>query len=346
MSNDDELYRFWKHPNGTYYVVWNERIEIAPGKFHTQTKRISTGTKLGRPAEEFRAQFIAGLKNPAPKDEPTIGYILDRYRNERAIYTRSLKTIDYVIKQLKPYFDHLLPSHLSNSLFNDFAKQQSVGPGTILRRLGVLKAAIHYAEGERWIERQPQFIMPVKSPPPRDLWLTREQIVLLIEKAKSDHIKLFIKIAVSTAARSGAILDLKWSQIDFNKRLIDFGPGHGNKRRAIVPMNDDVYEALITAKELAQTEYVIEYHSKPCKEVKVAFRRLCKGCNIKASAHTLRHTAATWMVMAGVPLAEVARVLGDSEKTVERVYGKHAPDYLRRAVSALSLNNNLPKLQP
>ena len=41
--------------------------------------------------------------------------------------------------------------------------------------------------------------------------------------------------------------------------------------------------------------------------------------------------------MEGVPLSEVARLLGDSEKTVERVYGKHAPDYLRRAVNALNI---------
>lgn len=50
----------------------------------------------------------------------------------------------------------------------------------------------------------------------------------------------------------------------------------------------------------------------------------------------LRHTAATWLVMDGAPLSEVARLLGDSEKTVETVYGKHSPDYLQRAVNALN----------
>ena len=43
------------------------------------------------------------------------------------------------------------------------------------------------------------------------------------------------------------------------------------------------------------------------------------------------------MVAAGVPLAEVARVLGDTEATVERVYAKHAPDYLKRATAALQM---------
>jgi hypothetical protein len=35
------------------------------------------------------------------------------------------------------------------------------------------------------------------------------------------------------------------------------------------------------------------------------------------------------MAMDGIPLSEIARFLGDSEKTVEKIYAKHAPDYLR-----------------
>jgi integrase len=221
----------------------------------------------------------------------------------------------------------------------DYVKHRGVKAGTILRELGTLKAALHYAEGNRWIERQPQFIMPAKSPPPRDVWLKREEVAMLIERAKSPHIRLFIKIAVSTAARSGAILDLKWDQLDLEMRIIDFGRGYGNKRRSVVPMNDEVYQSLIEAKELAQTDHVIEYNGRPTRAIKKAFSRLCESCGIKASPHVLRHTAATWLVMDGVPLSEVARLLGDSEKTVETVYGKHSPDYLRRAVRALNLTS-------
>jgi hypothetical protein len=42
------------------------------------------------------------------------------------------------------------------------------------------------------------------------------------------------------------------------------------------------------------------------------------------------------MIQAGVPIPEVARFLGNTEKMVERVYGHHAPDYLRRAAAALA----------
>ena len=100
----------------------------------------------------------------------------------------------------------------------------------------------------------------------------------------------------------------------------------------------------IIKSEIGLTDHVIEYNGKPVISIKKGFRQLCKDCDIKASPHVLRHTAATWLVMDGVPLAEVARLLGDSEKTVENVYGKHAPDYLRRAVNLLKFRRQ--PLQP
>ena len=336
MSINKEKYRLWQHPNGTIYVVWTERdASSGTGK---QTKRVSTGSTNWELAEQYRAQFIAGIENPAPPTEPNIGYLLKRYCDEHGPRTRCHDTIKFHLKALNPFFGNLLPKHVSNKLLLEYANSCThLKPGSILRQLRTLKAALHYAEGNRWIEPLPKFIMPLPAPPPRDIWLTREQVALLIEKAKSPHLKLFTILAVSTAARSGAILGLTWQQVDMEKRIIDFGRGFGNKRRAIVPINEVLFEELKKAKELAQTDNVIEFNGKKIACIRISFTRLCRENGIKASPHVLRHTAATWLVMDGVPLSEVARLLGNSEAMVEQVYGKHSPDYLRRAVSVLNL---------
>jgi len=337
MSRNNDTYRLWQHNNGTFYIMWSSRTAPTSGNGYAFSKRVSTWTTDRKAAEQYRAQFIADLNNPAPPAEPTVGYLLDRYNNEHGVNTRSPVTVENCLKALKPFFGALLPRQVTNQLLRQYAAStQEASAGSILRRLGVLKAALRYAAGNRWIEPIPPLRMPVGHPPPRDIWLTREQVGTLIDTAHSPHLKLFIKLAVSTAARSGALLDLKWEQVNMESRIIDFGRGWGNKRRAIVPMNDDVYEALLTAQTLAQTNHVIEYNGKPVKSIKGGFRKLCIECCIKASPHALRHTAATWLVMGGVPLAEVARLLGNSEAMVEKVYGKHSPDYLRRAVSVLS----------
>jgi integrase len=52
--------------------------------------------------------------------------------------------------------------------------------------------------------------------------------------------------------------------------------------------------------------------------------------------HTLRHTFASWLVMAGVDLKTVATLLGHSTThQVERTYGHLSPDHKRRAVEQL-----------
>jgi integrase len=147
-------------------------------------------------------------------------------------------------------------------------------------------------------------------------------------------------LAYHTAARTGAILDLTWDRVDLDNRLIAYAkPGRREtkKRRATVPINTAALAELQPHSLLAISDYVIEYHGRKVESVHTGFRRACQEAGIAdCSPHVLRHTAASHMVMAGVPLAEVARMLGDSEAMVEKVYGKHSPDYLRRAADALA----------
>lgn len=48
-----------------------------------------------------------------------------------------------------------------------------------------------------------------------------------------------------------------------------------------------------------------------------------KGLNI----HALKHTCATWLCVAGVPMHEIADYLSTDEQTIRRVYGQNHPDH-------------------
>ena len=55
--------------------------------------------------------------------------------------------------------------------------------------------------------------------------------------------------------------------------------------------------------------------------------------------HTLRHTVATHLVQDRVPIIEIAKLLGHKDSRItEKVYAKFGPDYLKKAVSSLSLD--------
>lgn len=69
------------------------------------------------------------------------------------------------------------------------------------------------------------------------------------------------------------------------------------------------------------------------------FRRIVKDAELgpDVTFHVLRHTFASWLVMAGVDLFTVARLLGHSSTSmVETTYGHLAPEHKRAAVERLA----------
>lgn len=231
----------------------------------------------------------------------------------------------------------LRPSHTAT-----YARQrrgQGIGDGTIRRELTTLRAALNWAASERMIAAAPGVRMPPK-PPPRDRWLTREEAARLIDACKSFHVRLFVLIALHTAARRNAILELRWVQVDLDERLIHFNPAgrrQTSKRRVTVPINDTLAAVLAEASELAETVHVIEFRRRPVGSIKKAFARTAARAGMPdVSPHVLRHTAATWMAKEGVEMKKISLCLGhQSVKTTEEVYAHYAPDYLRDAAQSL-----------
>ena len=56
--------------------------------------------------------------------------------------------------------------------------------------------------------------------------------------------------------------------------------------------------------------------------------------NGKDGPHVVRHTAATWLMQAGVDTFEAAGYLGMSVETLLKVYGHHHPAFQEKAARA------------
>jgi len=55
----------------------------------------------------------------------------------------------------------------------------------------------------------------------------------------------------------------------------------------------------------------------------------------KMTPHTLRHTAASWLMKGGIPICEAAGFLGMHRKSCRTTYGHHHPDRLQGAAAAI-----------
>jgi hypothetical protein len=60
------------------------------------------------------------------------------------------------------------------------------------------------------------------------------------------------------------------------------------------------------------------------------------GLGEDVTPHTLRHTAATWLMRGGTDLWIAAGFLGMSVETLERTYGHHHPDFQAQAAKNIA----------
>src|SRR5262249_4051172 len=160
-----------------------------------------------------------------------------------------------------------------------------------------------YAVREQWIQRAPHIPVPQK-PGPREHHLKRGEAQKLLDAASTPHVKLFIRLALATAGRASALLELTWDPVDLDARRIDLrDPNRPRTRkgRARVPINDCLLEALMEAREGAISPYVIEWDGKRVQSVKKGVGAAARRAGVKCSPHVLRHTAAVWMAEDGVP---------------------------------------------
>ncbi|WP_264960615.1 site-specific integrase [Neoasaia chiangmaiensis] len=178
----------------------------------------------------------------------------------------------------------------------------------------------------------------------RDKWLSKAEADRLLEAEIDEHARLFIMLALYSGVRFGVILSLTWQQVDLVSGVINFGRGTGNKGRAIVPMVPDLHAAMRIAVGIRTTDSVIEYRDKYVKSIKTGFHMSVTRAGLgHVTPHSLRHTCATWLMMKGMPFEMVAKFLGNSVEMIERVYGHHSPDWLRRAAEALSGLSDSPE---
>lgn len=308
---------------------------------YEQGKRLSRkqlgARDAGAAAEEFRA-LVAQWKRPK---DPTVGDIWAAYREDRQGRVIA-GNMEFSGKAAIPYFGGMKPDDIDTGVCRAYvAKRRKEGrqDGTIGTELGHLRIALSWAAKTGLIETAPAIERPSR-PAPKDRHLTRHEIERLLDAAVAPHIRLFILLAISTAGRSAALLDLTWDRVDFHRGLIYLGARDANrpqKGRATVPMTDGLRAALAVAKEGARTDYVIEWAGRRVKKVRRGIDSAAERAHLRdVTPHVLRHSAAVMMAEAGIPMSEIAQYLGHSDPRItERVYALYSPDHLRKAANVL-----------
>lgn len=275
----------------------------------------------------------------APVGE-TVGAIVEAYladKDKTAIRARDLRGS---WKQAEPTFGHLRPDQITRDLcrrYRDERYKKGRKPATVRKELEVVRAGLNFFKKGG----QAVFELP-SQPPPKDRFLDKAEARALLRAARRfSHVRAFIALSLATGARQSALLELTWDRVDLKRRTITLSLNDAKdeqrKRRATVPMTDRAYRYLRVLKAASQSEHVIEWGGHRVYSVKKGFAAAAKRAGLSGiTPHVLRHTAASWMAEADVPMFDISRFLGHSDTRItERRYAKLSPSHLKRAAGAL-----------
>nr|WP_249138841.1 site-specific integrase [Actibacterium sp. MT2.3-13A] len=248
--------------------------------------------------------------------------------------------MEYTGRSVLPWFGAFRPDQISvrdcKAYITD-RRQAGIQDGTIWTQLGKLRTFLNWVEQTGLIDRAP-FIERPSKPAPKERYLTREEITRILSVKRAPHIKLAIRLMLSTAARVTAVLELTWERVDFERGQINLRTGEGQRKgRAIVPMTESLRAALVEARRAALSDYVAEWAGGPVKSIKKGFKAAAVEAGLPdASPHVLRHTAAVHMAEAGISMDEIAQYLGYSDSRITAsTYARYSPEHLRKAARAL-----------
>ena len=195
-----------------------------------------------------------------------------------------------------------------------------------------------------------------------------KEFLKVLDKLPEDLIfkRVPIKIMFYAGVRSAELNGLRWSDIDFEKRLIHVRRNRLASKEAGVyektpktrtslrdiPMPDALYDELknyykwfsdaITNFEQHLDEYylAVNLYRSPIYPHTMSswLKKIERANNLKeVSCHGLRHTYCSFLLSNNVPIQTVSKYMGHSDSTITlKVYSHFIPDTANRAMDAFS----------
>jgi len=225
---------------------------------------------------------------------------------------------------------------------DDNGKALTRRPATVNRRRAFLSGIFSEAERRSYVDRNPvRAATHLPEHNDRLRWLNDTEEERLLGYAPG-WFQSIIQVALHTGMRKGELLRLKWADLDFEQRLVRASHTK-NHRVRYIPMNQKLYTLLQSIDHFSgpkgPSPYVFtnpETGSR-YKALNGTFERTCERAGFDdVTFHTLRHTFASRLAQAGIPLNTIRELLGHGDMKVTMRYAHLAPNNLREAVETLA----------
>jgi integrase len=306
--------------------------------------QLSLGSITQTEAERALADYIAekhrGLISTTKRepDKIPVADVLEIYARDVAPgHARPDRTAQS-LRRLADFFAARSLSSINGAMCRAYTRQASTESMAWLD-LSYLRAAITHHRKEGLHDRIVTVVLPDRGPS-RERWLTRSEAAKLVRTAwrrrGAKHIAKFIVFALHTGRRHTAIVSASflrepgrpWIDLDGRKLWPPEGVKQTKKRQPPIPIPRKLLVLLRLWHKRGQ-RYVVERAGRPVLRLHTLQDiGAHAGLGADVVPHTLRHTAATWLMQRDANVFRASRYLGMTVETLEKIYAHHKPDDL------------------
>jgi integrase len=226
---------------------------------------------------------------------------------------------------------------ISNGLFN---LSDDLSNATINRYKAAISAVFTYACRELDLPDNP--VRHIPSRPENNLrvrYLSNDERGRLFKACKTSRwskLYLLVLAAITTGARRGELLSLRWDDIDFDRRTA-YVVTTKNGQPKVLPLTANVISELSKFNHKNRT-LIFNSEIKPDRQM--CFTKVWKSALSDADIdnfrfHDLRHTTASYLAQSGASLLEIADVLGHKQISVTKRYAHLCIDHKQQLIEGV-----------
>jgi integrase len=325
---------FPRGKKGVYYmdfIVFGVRIMRSTGKFTEREARKVEEAERERLEREIKEGTYG-------KEKLTLIRGFERAYEERWKYTKDGGATLARAKRLATIMGS--ETLIENIKQEDITKviqtltKNGCSTSTVNRYTNVIRTMLNMAFREWGELKSPPFVIKRFKEPKgriREISTEEEQTILNYFMQYDKDMYDLVIVLTDTGCRLSEILDLLYKDIDFNSKMIRIWKNKADEPKS-VPLTNRAYETLKRRDKQVFKCFNVDQVEKRWKKVR-------KVMNMEDDPefviHALRHTCASRLVKAGIPLRHVQKYLGHKSYSTTERYAHLQPDSLLVAVKVL-----------
>ena len=334
--------------NGSSYQV---QVRIKGGGVESASFKSLTKAKIW--AQSVEATIRDGKhfnKNSAKKH--TLGDLIERFLDHP--FLKDKTKLNYS-PQLKWWISQLGENKLADitpdkiSRSRDGLLKKGFQKSSTNRYVAALSSAYSMAVKEfGWTDTNPcSKVRKLSEPRGRTRFLTddeRERLLISCENSNAKELLIIVLLALSTGARKNEIRWLRWDDVNVQTGTVIFRETKNGTIRS-VPLVGRGLDLIREWGKIRRLDTDLVFPGKNPKHpvlFEKSWKRALKESDIEDFRfHDLRHSAASYLIMAGVHMRTVAEILGHKTLAMVQRYSHLSPEHLRGELTRTMESVNL-----